>query len=363
MSARRTLLVYADAAHTRTLSYQSGWVKHFLRDPRFDCTPLNLLSRTSGLRTQARLALGLGRFDAIVVLHSAFSNACYLRGGLLRAVARVRAPKAYFIGNEYKLMPEKMAFAETLGVDLLVTMNPDPEAQAMYRERLGCAVACIPSAGLDAEVFYPRTARGRRPVDIGYRGDDAPWYLGHREREEVVEWARRTSETHGLHVDVSLDPADRLAGPAWPDFLDRCRSQVGTEAGADYFELDGSTRERVLAFRAQNSEATFDDVREVVFAGRQPRARGRMISGRNVEAAATKTVQILLEGSYSGYFEPGVHYIPLRKDFSNGDEAIATMQDDNAAARIADAAYEVAQAEFRYQVLLDRFAVVFDEAR
>ena len=48
----------------------------------------------------------------------------------------------------------------------------------------------------------------------------------------------------------------------------------------------------------------------------------RTISPRHFEAAAFRICQVLFEGRYSGVLEPMVHYIPLKKDFSNIDEVI-----------------------------------------
>ena len=81
---------------------------------------------------------------------------------------------------------------------------------------------------------------------------------------------------------------------------------------------------------------------------------GRVLSGRNVEAAGTKTVQLLLEGAYGGYLEPDVHYIPLRKDFSNVGESIAKFRDEGFCARVRENAFAVAQ-ELTYPKLIDRF--------
>ena len=54
------------------------------------------------------------RGDAVVLLHSVFSNACLLAGRPFAAVQSLGVPKAFFIGNEYKLMPQKMQFCADL---------------------------------------------------------------------------------------------------------------------------------------------------------------------------------------------------------------------------------------------------------
>ena len=222
-------------------------------------------------------------------------------------------------------------------------------------DRLGCEVAAIPSAGLDPELFVARTAADERPIDIGYRAYDSPVYLGHDERAQLARCFTEAAACHGLRADISLDPADRFDEAGWAAFLDRCRGQLGSEAGADFFELTDETRTRVWEWVEQNAGATGEDVLQKFFSEPLAAVSGRALSGRVVEAAGTKTVQLLLEGEYGGYFRPGEHYIAVDKDFGNVEEALAAFDDRAHSARLAEAAYEVAAAELTYERLIDRF--------
>jgi hypothetical protein len=86
----------------------------------------------------------------------------------------------------------------------------------------------------------------------------------------------------------------------------------------------------------------------------------RIMSGRNVEAAGTGTVQVLFEGDYDGFLEPDEHYIPLRKDFADADEAMAKFKDAGTRARIAANALALAREQFTYDRLLERVAAAVD---
>jgi hypothetical protein len=357
----RVLLLYATSDENATIAYQYAWPRSFLAHPRLDCSAVNMRSRTGELRLRGLLAARSARFDAVVILHSVFSNECLLGRAMRQRLARLREPKAYFIGNEYKLMPQKMTFCEELGIALLVSQLPPGEAHRLYRERLGCEVAYIPSAGLDVELFRARTRRAQRPIDVGYRAYDAPMYLGNLERRQLAERFIGAAPRHGLTVDISLDPGARLAEREWAGFLDRCKGQLGSEAGGDYFELTDGTRLRVNAYLDAHPEARFDEIFERFFRDYQAPVSGRALSGRVVEAAGTKTVQILIEGGYGGFFRPGVHYIPLRKDLGNLDDAMEMFLDEGRAAEIADAAYEVAQTQLTYTRLIDRFIDALEE--
>ena len=352
---RRLLVLYASGSENRTLSYQTGWQRQLGKHPLFDCTLINLHESGLASRLRNEAALRVWRGDAVVVLHSVFSNACYLAGRTFDVVARLPQPKVFFIGNEYKLMPEKMAFAERLPVALLVSQSSSPAVHEQYRQRLGCAVTGIPNTGLDPELFFPARSASDRDVDLGFRCADAPAYLGHRERREIAEYFQAHAGRFGLTVDISMDDGQRFAEPEWAAFLNRCRGQLGTEAGGDYFDLDDRTRLEVNAFVTEHPDADFEQIRQQFFAGR-PRQPLRILSGRNVEAAGTRTAQILFEGQYDGFFEPDVHYIPLKKDFSNADDAVRKFRDDAFRESVLENAYQLAVRELTYTRLIDRFS-------
>lgn len=358
MRRLKTLLLFSVSSRNRTLSYNSGWVKYFLRHPGFNCFAVNVSD-------QGRLRYAIdcfrsrfSRFDAVVMLHSCFSNSRALQGVISRIVCERNIPKVFFIGNEYKLLPEKMDFCDELGVNLLITMNPDERAQNLYRRRLGCEVACIPSAGLDPEIFTPGPPLSERPIDIGYRSFRSPIYLGHDERGQIAEYFSDNASSFGLKVDISLKPEDRLAEDEWAEFLRSCKGQLGTEAGGDYFEIDDHSRKVFIEKLKPESEVSLKKVIETLYANYENPIPVRTISGRIIEAAAAGTVQILFSGQYSGCLKPDVHYIELKKDFSNIKDVLARFRDDYHCQKIVENSKQLALHQFTYEKLLDQFYLI-----
>ncbi len=350
----RLLVVYAGETANRTLSYQRGWPRAFRTVPGVSATLLNLAETTLRANLWGEWIFHCGRFDAIVLLHSVYSNACYLAGRRYELVARSKLPKILFMGNEYKNFPEKLALAKGLDIALLVTMLHHPRALSGYRSRLNCEVLPLPSAGYDPELFKRISGRGERPIDIGYRAYDAPAYLGHRERSEIATVVGNAARARDLKCDISLDAAARFDEKGWASFLYGCVAQIGTEAGGDYLDFEDSRRLAVNAALDAEPQLSFDQIRARYFTDRGDGA-GRALSGRITEAAAAGCVQILLAGEYSGYFKADEHYISLARDFSNVSECLDRLSDVGECNRIVAAAAEVARTQLTYDALIGKF--------
>ena len=351
----RALVLFACTSDNSTFSYQRAWPRHFQAHPRFAVTPLNLGDLSRAARVTTPVALRVQRFDLVVLLHSVFSNALMLSERVIDGLARLPQPKVYFVGNEYKLMPEKMAFCQRLGVGLLVSQSLSPEVHALYRQRLGCVVVGVPNTGLDVQLFAPTNAPADRPIDLGYRAADAPAYLGHQERRQLAEFVTARAAAYGVTVDISLAAEDRFDECAWAAFLNRCKGQLGSEAGGDYFDLDDRSRLAVGAYLGAHPETSFDEIAARFFPPAHEHVPLRILSGRQVEAAGTKTAQVLFEGRYDGLFEADTHYIPLKKDFSDADEAMRKFKDAAFRDQIVEQAYAFVRENLTYDRLIERF--------
>jgi hypothetical protein len=75
--------------------------------------------------------------------------------------------------------------------------------------------------------------------------------------------------------------------------------------------------------------------------------------------AAFRVTQILFEGDYSGLMKPMVHYVPLKKDFSNFDDVIRMFKDQVLRRELTENAYRdlIASGHYSYR----RFMQGFDQ--
>ena len=148
----------------------------------------------------------------------------------------------------------------------------------------------MPNTGVNTKIFYPKKNFSQRSIDIGFRAYESPWYLGNNEKKEIADYFKAFAIKQDLIVDISLDPKDRFDAENYANFMNNCRGQIGTEAGGDYFELTDITRNKVNHYLSQNKQATWADVKSDFFDHYGSGIPMRIISGRQVEAAACMTV-------------------------------------------------------------------------
>jgi hypothetical protein len=109
----------------------------------------------------------------------------------------------------------------------------------------------------------------------------------------------------------------------------------------------------------QHPEATFEQFWHEVLQPYENALYYAQVSPRHFEAAATKTLQIMYEGRYSGIFQPQKHYVALKKDFSNIEEVVQSLSNKELIEYITESAFQDIILNEAYSY--DRFINNFDE--
>ncbi len=192
---------------------------------------------------------------------------------------------------------------------------------------------------------------GERPIDIGYRAWQPEYWLGRHGqlKGRIAEVFASHAAARGLRADISLRDEDTLLGDDWYRFLLRSRWAIGVEGGASLIDRDGSLRQRTLTYQVDHPAAPFEEVEAACFPDRDGSLGLVAISPRHLEACATRTAQVLVEGSYNGILEAGVHYLPLRRDFANIEEVLDLLSREEFRTQLADRAYRDIVASRRYE--------------
>jgi hypothetical protein len=307
--------------------------------------------------------LGIGRlrllrldaYDVIVVHYSlTVLNENHLAGGFREQLASFGGLKVQFIQDEYRRVDLTTARIRELGINVLFSSVPAPAVPDVYGSRLpGVEILPTLTGYVPATVEgLPRQPVAGRPLDVVYRGRSVPYWLGRLGQDKVAigrGFLARASSTD-LRYDISWTEADRIYGDDWYAFLGSSRTTLGTESGASIVDFDGSLQEQTDRYLKDNPTATFEEVESEILAPFEENALIETISPRVFEAAALGTAMVNFPGRYSDVIEPWVHYIPLEKDFSNFDDAVALIRDDAELERLASCAHADLVASGRYSL-------------
>jgi hypothetical protein len=320
-------------------SYMDDWKDAFCASPDLEVDVCDV----TDLIAFAKARTALAEYPLIVMLHSVAGDRMSLVLRALRRFQRRRGKLAMFIGNEYDLMADKIRFIREARVDYICSQLPLHTARWLYADCRESAVLAMAHA-LNPDAYTPVSGRPR-PIDVGFIGDLYERLIGDRERTDIVNFFAARGRDFGLACEIR---SQRMRRPEWAAFLNQCKGIVGAESGTYYLDRDGSILRGAKAFLSRHPGATFDEMFDACFRDATGYVSGKAISSRHFEPIGTKTCQILVEGEYNGILEPGRHYIPVKRDLSNIEDAIRQFKDDGQRTRIVEEAWEHVRSAHTY---------------
>ncbi|MCH9756573.1 MAG: hypothetical protein K0U37_05215 [Gammaproteobacteria bacterium] len=345
------ILFLADTTH------QAGAVRDHIHavtaSEDFDWHILNPLT----LKTINKLDFSM--FDAIGVhfsikLHGHY----YLSSALKRKMKAYTGPKFIFLQDEYQKVNQTEGWLYRLGFDVLFTLvRPECFDKAYPDKRLKELKKIHVLTGYvdDAMQSIESLPVASRELNVSYRSRRCDYRLGKLAQEKTQIASEFVTRTAGmpLKLDISIEESDRVYGDAWFDLLTQSKVVLGTESGASIWDVDGKIPKKINQFLRKNQGASFETVFNAILKPYEGNLWYSAISPRVFEAAAAKTAMVMFVGDYSGVCEPDVHYIALEKDFSNFNDVLLKIQDDDYLQAMADRTYAdlIASGEYAYSKL------------
>jgi hypothetical protein len=356
--ARQVLILYQhEWTHVKTIAH---YLESFSRYSRFHVSYVSSL---------AKCHLELDYFDAVVLHYSVrVCHPGYLSRSFARALRRYSGLKALFLQDEYENTRATLDALEELGIHLVFTCVPEPSVRQVYPESRFPGVRFVSVltgyVPLDVDGLCPSPLR-QRPVLVGYRGRNLGYWYGDLGREKVLigMGMKEACERRGLPADIAWQEEDRIYGNDWFAFLGRCKATLGTESGSNVFDPDGALRRQISKEVLIRPDVSYQEIRARYLEGMEGKVVMNQVSPKVFEAIACRTALVLFEGHYSGVVAPGRHYIALKKDFSNVDEVLGQLQDDDYLEELTGRAYrEVIQSgQYSYRRFVERCDDLLEE--
>lgn len=313
------------------LSFAIDWRNAFLASPRLDVTYCDI-NRPSEV---IAAVTAFDSFDLIVVSHIALGDDVADIARWTELLSKRRGALVSFIGNEYDLMSEKIAFLRDTKADIVCSQLALDAAQYFYEELEHSRVISLPHA-LNPEA-YNAPLNNVRTNDVGFIGAVYPAWVGDLERTMMILATREIAPLLQLKTDIRLQ---NLPRDAWSQFLRNTRAIIGAESGSYYLHRRGGLLMDAKQWCAENPAAQFEDVEARFFGDRSGAPSGKTISSRHFEPIGTRTCQVLLEGSYAGVLQANEHYIPVRKDLMDLPDALRRATNEAERIEMVNRAYD-----------------------
>lgn len=334
-------------------------VNAFRQYSRFKVWSINTeLGFPSGLREL--------QFQIIVLHYSLFGTSpYYLNDEFLDYVDQSKSSyKVAFFQDEYHHCQQRFGFLDRYKIDCVYTLLEPLYFTDVYQKytnvpKLVYNLTGYVSDGLVILAQKLTKPDQEREIDIGYRGRRLPFYMGKgaQEKHEIAVGFREYATDFGLRMDIETDEQKRIYGNAWYQFVANCRAVLGVEAGVSIYDIDDTVRTEYERLVALNPKISFEEMSRRILSKWEDNIPYRTISPRHFEAAAFRVCQILFEGNYSNIMQPMVHYIPLKKDFSNLNDVIRMFQNEKLRHRLTENAYSdlIASGQYSYQKFIEGF--------
>jgi len=303
-------------------------------------------------------------YDAVVIHYSVrLSVEQHMSPACAEALQGYGGLKIVFVQDDYDTTEITHKGIKRLGIHAVFTVVPKAFIEAVYpklrfpyvefRETL---TGFVPLQLKPPKRLKPMA---ERQWVIGYRGRDLPYWYGNLAREKLIigQRMRQICAERGIAVNIEWEGDKRIYGDDWYPFLENSKATLATESGANVFDQYGDIRRSVENALAADPTLSYEEIFARYLAQHDGKIVVNQISPKVFESIAYKTALVMFEGSYSGVVEPWKHYIPLKKDFSNVDDVLSKLADDEYLQAMAERAYAhvVESGRYSYRQFVEGF--------
>jgi hypothetical protein len=257
--------------------------------------------------------------------------------------------KEFGIHHIFSIISSKIAFRKVYPKSALPNLSFDTVFTGYVSEKLA-SINLIPLE--------------KRSLDIAYRGNSLGLVYGSlgAEKFEIGMQMKEYAKKNNLKADIEWTHQAKVFGKNWLEFLQSSRVTLCTESGSSIIHskvgikstlnptmklcADSKTVEEFRKRAKQYYKLLPDDGKYVISG----------ISPKVFEAIACGTVLVCYEGYFSGVIKPNIHYISLKKDYSNISEVITKIRDIKFLRKMQQRAYKdvVLSGKYSYEAFIKK---------
>jgi hypothetical protein len=159
------------------------------------------------------------------------------------------------------------------------------------------------------------------------------------------------------NIDIEWEEDKRIYGDDWIKTLSNSKVTLATESGCKIFDEIEELREKIDKKIIENPNYSYEDAENDFSLNELEKYNTCGTSPKMFEAVSLGTVLIMYPGNYAGIFKKDIHYIELQKDFSNIEDVMKKVHDDNFLQNMADRAYKdlIESGRYTYKSFISKF--------
>lgn len=307
-------------------------------------------------------------YDVILIFWSVYLPTAVLSKKFVERISQSRALKVLFLQDEYRNVRMFNQIMNHLGIQVMFTCVAEKDHETFYPRSLIPSLQATYTVLTGYTPTYLENVRlnleDPRPLDIGYRSRTVPYYLGDlgQEKKIVAERFQKIAPEYGFRHDISIREQDRIYGRHWVKFLKSSRFVLGTPSGASVVDFTGEILRNCEHYLALHANAPYEEVKQLFFSDVDWKVVIDTVSPRILESAALGCTMVLHEGEYGQILRPSIHYVCIKKDYSNITEVITQMRDKKYCYQLAQNAYRdlIASHEYSYRMFAKKFDTLLD---
>ncbi len=202
----------------------------------------------------------------------------------------------------------------------------------------------------------------KRPFDIVYRARHLPYWFGNlgQCKSKIAKAALFAARKLKLTCNISTRQSDAIEGSSWLKFLSSARGVIGCESGSSVTDPEGKIKNEISELVRDNPLISYSNIKKK-YSTELDTGFFPAIGPRHFEAIICKTCQLLVEGDYNSVLFPQVHYISIKNDYSNIEEAFSLLQNPTYVNKMITKSYEdiFLSGKYSYKVFAELIESVF----
>ena len=307
--------------------------------------------------------LNFDKYDFVIIHYTlAIIYDHFISDKLKSKLAKYKGLKIQFIQDDYRQISEYKKIIKFFNINVLYTLYSKENAEKVWVDSTNPnlhLISNLPGYAPENLFNFKNPLIEERTVDVFYRGRTLPGWLGSLGQDKINIGKKfiENSRNLNLSIDIKWDEGSRIYHDEWIKSLQSAKVMLGTESGSSITDYDGMIQKKCEEILKKNPNTTFSELYSQFLYNYDNNLILNTIPPKVFEAISLGTVLVLFEGEYSSIIKEWVHYIPLKKDFSNFDEVVDKIKDNKFLTKMSNQAYNdiIKSKKYSYENFIKNF--------